>query len=82
MNGLFGGCGNECGGGFGGDAIIWIILLSCICGGGNGGGCGGGCGCEGGGGLGGGSWIWILLLLCCCGGGGGCGGQIGGCGVC
>ena len=49
------------------NSLIWIILLSCICGNNNGNGCscgmgsnflGGGCGDNG--------IIWIILLLCCC----------------
>lgn len=44
------------------NSIIWILLLSCICGNNNG--CGdsffGGCGC------GDNNFIWIILLLCCC----------------
>ena len=55
--------------------IIWILLLSCICGKGNGG-CGfdnilGGnsCGCDDGCGNNSCQWlIWILLISCFCGG--------------
>ena len=62
-------CGCGCQSGGNGCNIIWLILILCCCGGGNGcggcfgnNGCGNGCGCD---------IIWILLLLCCCGGGNG-----------
>lgn len=69
-NSIFGGNGGGC------SWIIWILLLSCVCGN-NGGGCGfgggfggNGCGCDD-------NYsnnnscewlIWILLLSCFCGG--------------
>ena len=74
------GCGsNSILGGNGGGCswIIWILLLSCVCGGNNGGGCGfgnifggnNGCGCDDGCGSNSCEWlIWILLLSCFCGG--------------
>lgn len=69
------GCGsNSILGGNGGCSwIIWILLLSCVCGG-NGGGFGNilggnGCGCDDGCGNNSCEWlIWILLLSCFCGG--------------
>lgn len=47
---------------FGGDSLVWIILIFCLCPGI----CGGGC--NGGGGIIGGdnSILLILILLCCC----------------
>lgn len=74
------GCSNNSNyGGNGGGCswIIWILLLSCFCGGNNGGGCGfgnilgsnNGCGCNDGCGNSSCEWlIWILLLSCFCGG--------------
>ena len=73
------GCSNSStfGGNSGCSWIIWILLLSCICGGNNGGGCGfgnilggnNGCGCNDGCGNNSCEWlIWILLLSCFCGG--------------
>ncbi len=60
-NGIFGNGGNSC------SCIIWIILLSCICGNGNGGflgGCGNDdCGCGNNN-----SCLWIILILLFCGG--------------
>lgn len=74
------GCGTTpSNGGCGCNIIIWIILLSCLCGnnGGTGfsnifGGCGGGCGCGDDCG-GNNSCMWLILLLLFCGGGCGCG---------
>jgi len=67
-NSIFGGNGGGC------SWIIWILLLSCVCGN-NGGGCGfggfggNGCGCDDGCGNNSCEWlIWILLLSCFCGG--------------
>lgn len=77
-------CGCGCEGGLrsnGGscNCIIWLLILSCICGGNTGFGFGGDCG----NGCGGNScWILILLLLFCGNGfGGDCGcGNNSGCG--
>ena len=69
------GCGNDCQENNGCNSVLWIILLLCCCGNGNGcfGGNNGGCDC-----------LWIIILLCCCGNGfgnnGGCG--CGGNGLC
>ena len=63
-----GGC-NSC------SIIIWIILLSCLCGNGNGTGlsnvfgCGNGDDCGCGGGCGNNSCVWLILILLFCGGG-------------
>ncbi|MDD3615898.1 MAG: hypothetical protein PHC41_06680 [Lachnospiraceae bacterium] len=62
-NSLFGGGDSGC------SCIVWILLLSCLCG--NGGGlfggnsCGSSCGCNSGSDN---NFIWIILLLACCGG--------------
>ena len=77
--GCNGGCG--CGGSNNGGCnscsiIIWIILLSCLCGNGNGTGlsnifgCGNGDDCGGcGGGCSNNSCVWLILILLFCGGG-------------
>lgn len=76
-------CGCGCNGGMstcGGNSccniIIWIIILSALCG--NNGGFGSvfsnnGCGDDCGSGFGGNSCIWLILILLFCGGNGGCG---------
>lgn len=73
------GCSNSStfGGNGGCSWIIWILLLSCFCGGNGNGGCGignifggnNGSGCNDGCGSNSCEWlIWILLLSCFCGG--------------
>ena len=56
------GCGDNNGGC---SAIIWLILLSCLCGNGNGSFFGGTAGC------GNDNCLLLILLLCCCGNGNG-----------
>lgn len=73
------GCGNSIsnGGGFGGNSILWIIILLCFC--------GNGCGNNGcGNGFGGDNCciLIVLLLLCGCGNGNGYGNNGCGCSLC
>lgn len=68
------GCGCGCGGGIsdsgnnGCNIILWILILSCLCGGDNNMFCGGsflgngGCGCGCGEGRSN-NWLWIILLI-------------------
>ena len=62
------GCDHNSGSSNGCNSFIWIILLSCLCGG-NGNTCSGGFGCGSNDGNGCNLIIWIILLSCLCGNG-------------
>lgn len=67
------GCDHNSGSSNGCNSFIWIILLSCLCGGGNGSSSfsnGFGCGSDDGNGCN--LIIWIILLSCLCGNGNNC----------